>query len=272
MRGFGLYSRVIQSLDLNIGRVYRDCPLTIPETAVTKKKEPGCLLMQMAQRLLGHPPGTQEETRWRLLQAATEVFAEVGYHAATTREICRRAGVNLASIHYYYGDKAELYREVFRLPFLDECNAFAALDIGQATLDEALHSFYNWLFPPSAEEDPVMHLFLRLHTREEAEPSGVLGDVLVQGFRPNHEKLQGLLCRELGLKKPDNELDRLTFSLAGLASVYFHGGRTAVKELAPHLLEGKHVKKAMVDRLVGYAIALIEYERTRRADAARNRK
>ncbi|MEQ1533688.1 MAG: helix-turn-helix domain-containing protein [Sideroxydans sp.] len=53
----------------------------------------------MAQRLLGHQPTSQEETRWRVLQAATEVFAEVGYHAATTREICRRAEVNLASIH-----------------------------------------------------------------------------------------------------------------------------------------------------------------------------
>lgn len=228
--------------------------------------------MQMAQRLLGHPPGTQEETRWRLLQAATEVFAEVGYHAATTREICRRAGVNLASIHYYYGDKAELYREVFRLPFLDKCNVFATLDLGQTSLDDALYAFYNWLFPPAEEEDPVMHLFQRLHTREEAEPSGVLGDVLVQGFRPNHEKLQALLCRELGLKKADVELDRLTFSLAGLASVYFHGGRTAVKELAPHLLEGKQAKKAMVSGLVGYAIALIEYERRRRAESGHAKK
>src|SRR5512145_2434978 len=170
MRGFGLCSRVIQSLDLIIGRVYRNCPLTIPETAVTKKKEPGCLLMQMAQRLLGHPPGTQEETRWRLLQAATEVFAEVGYHAATTREICRRAGVNLASIHYYYGDKAELYREVFRLPFLDECNVFAALDISRVSLEQALHAFYSWFFPAVAEEDPMTKLFMRLHAREEAEP------------------------------------------------------------------------------------------------------
>jgi len=88
------------------------------------KKETRCLLLKTAQRLLGQQPNAQEETRWRLLQAATEVFAEVGYHAATTREICRRAGVNLASIHYYYGDKAELYREVFRLPFLNESNMF----------------------------------------------------------------------------------------------------------------------------------------------------
>ncbi len=58
---------------------------------------------------------------------------------------------------------------------------------------------------------------------------------LVQAFRPNHEKMQALLCREFGLKKPDVEVDRLTFCLAGLASVYFHGGRSVVEDLAPHL-------------------------------------
>lgn len=232
------------------------------------KTETRCLLLQAAQRLLGHQPTAQEETRWRLLQAATEVFAEVGYHAATTREICRRAGVNLASIHYYYGDKAELYREVFRLPFVSECNVFATLDITQASLQEALESFFNWLFPPSAEEDPMLHLFLRLHAREEAEPSGVLGDVLAQAFRPNYEKIQTVLCREFGLGKPDVEVDRLSFSMAGLASVYYHGGRTAVDELAPHLIKGKEARVVMVERLVGYAFALIEADRKRRAAAA----
>ena len=218
-----------------------------------------------AQRLLGHEPSAPEETRWRLLQAGTEVFAEVGYRAATTREIARRAEVNLASIHYHFGDKAELYREVFRLPFLNECNGFATFDISNATLQAALNSFYLWLFPPAAEDDPMLKLFMRLHAREEAEPSGVLGDVLAQAFRPNHQKMQTLLCREFGLKKPDAEVDRLTFCLVGMASVYFHGGGAAVEELAPRLIKGKAARTEMVDRLVGYAVALIESESKRRS-------
>jgi AcrR family transcriptional regulator len=220
--------------------------------------------MEMAQRLLGHQPTSQEETRWRVLQAATEVFAEVGYHAATTREICRRAEVNLASIHYHFGDKAELYREVFRLPFLNESNSFATLDIAQTSTQETLHSFYSWLFPVSAEEDPMLQLFLRLHTREEAEPSGVLGDVMTQSFKPNHERMQALLCREFGLKKPDSEVDRLTFCLAGLATVYFHGGRSAVEEFAPQLVKGKKARETMVNRLVEFAMALIAAEQKQR--------
>jgi AcrR family transcriptional regulator len=235
------------------------------------KKETRCLLLKTAQRLLGHKPTSQEETRWRLLQAAAEVFAEVGYHAATTREICRRAEVNLASIHYYYGDKAELYREVFRLPFLSECNLFATLDISQVSLQEALHSFYSWLFPATAEEDPMQQLFMRLHAREEAEPSGVLGDAMVQAFRPNHEKVQALLCREFGLKKPDAEVDRLTFGVIGLATVYFHN-RTAIDNFAPHLIDGQKARESMTERLVGYAVALIESECKRRATPVRSKK
>jgi AcrR family transcriptional regulator len=225
--------------------------------------------MDMAQRLLGHQPTSQEETRWRVLQAATEVFAEVGYHAATTREICRRAEVNLASIHYHFGDKAELYREVFRLPFLNECNTFATLDITQTSLQEALHAFYVWLFPVDADEDPMLQLFLRLHSREEAEPSGVLGDALTKSFQPNHQQLQALLCREFGLKKPDTEVDRLTFCLAGLATVYFHGGRGAVEEFAPQLVKGKKARETMVSRLVEYAMALIAAEQKLRAARAK---
>jgi len=235
------------------------------------KKEPRCLLLKTAQRLLGHQPSATEETRWRLLQAATEVFAEVGYHAATTREICRRAEVNLASIHYYYGDKAELYREVFRLPFLDECNIFATLDITQQTLQQSLHAFYQWFFPPASEEDPMLQLFMRLHAREEAEPSGVLGDAMLQAFRPNHEKMQAMLCREFSLKKPDAEVDRLTFAVLGLATVYFHN-RTALAYFAPHLIAGQISREMMVERLVEYAGAIIEAERKRRSATGRVKK
>lgn len=220
--------------------------------------------MNMAQRLLGHAPSSQEETRWRLLQAATEVFAEVGYRAATTRGIARRAEVNLASIHYHFGDKAALYREVFRLPFLNECNTFAALDLAHVSLPEALRALYIWLFPPEAEADPMLQQFLRLHAREEGDPSGVLGDALVQAFRPNHEKLLALLSRELEVPEVDDDMQRLAFNLVGLATVYLHGGRCAVEAFAPQLLKGVPARETMVERLVEHALVLIAGEKKRR--------
>jgi TetR/AcrR family transcriptional regulator, regulator of cefoperazone and chloramphenicol sensitivity len=54
----------------------------------------------------------QDATRLRLLDAAEEVFAEKGYEAATTREICERAEVkNVGAINYYFQGKEKLYAE-----------------------------------------------------------------------------------------------------------------------------------------------------------------
>lgn len=205
----------------------------------------------------------QEDTRFRLVSAATEVFAEFGFHAATTREISRRANVNLAAIHYHFGDKAKLYQEVFRQPFLHENNEFAQIDEQAAPLEDILKCFYRWIYPPSDGEDTLRQLTRRLHAREEVEPSGILGDILTHAFRPNYDKLRRVLCREMELPAPDKDVDRLAFSIFGMATVYFHG-RSVVEELSPELLHDDHVKSAAVDILAMYAKALIECERRRR--------
>ena len=51
-----------------------------------------------------------EHTRQRLLEAAIDLFAELGYERAATRVIARRAGVSLPALQYYFGGKEGLYR------------------------------------------------------------------------------------------------------------------------------------------------------------------
>lgn len=200
------------------------------------------------------------DTRARLLRAATEVFSEAGYRAASTREICRRGDVNLAAIHYHFGDKANLYREVFRSTVTESFNAFEQLDIDSVPLADALDCFYRSMIPPTAEDGPLPLQFMRLHAREEGDPSGVLENALSDAIRPSHEKLQRLLCRELGVDSPDLEISRLAFCLFGMISVYLHG-RSVVETLAPQLICDKQANEQMIARLVSYATALIAAER-----------
>src|ERR1700682_3996592 len=55
-----------------------------------------------------------DRTREKLLEVAGKVFAERGYQAATIREICVRAGANVAAVNYHFGDKLGLYTEILQ--------------------------------------------------------------------------------------------------------------------------------------------------------------
>lgn len=54
------------------------------------------------------------KAREQLITAAGEVFAEKGFQGATSREICLRAGANLAAVNYHFGGFEALYRATLR--------------------------------------------------------------------------------------------------------------------------------------------------------------
>ena len=67
----------------------------------------------MNKRAVGRPrDGNPAETRRDILRAAEESFAAGGFAGATTRQVATRAGVNVATLHYHFGNKEGLYRAV----------------------------------------------------------------------------------------------------------------------------------------------------------------
>ncbi len=68
----------------------------------------------MSNELLESGSGTTEE---RILDAAMQVFAEVGFDGARVDEIARRANANKAAIYYHIGDKEAVYTVVLQRVF-----------------------------------------------------------------------------------------------------------------------------------------------------------
>src|SRR6266571_7514366 len=56
----------------------------------------------------------QQETRARIIAAASKVLAEKGYDATTLREISREAQAAPGLVHYYFGGKDALLVEVLQ--------------------------------------------------------------------------------------------------------------------------------------------------------------
>src|SRR5882672_1809221 len=77
------------------------------------------------------------ETRRQILETAGRVYAEKGFARTTSKEVCTRAGVNMAAVNYHFGGKDGLYEAVLveahrQIVSLDELLVISSGD-GDAT-------------------------------------------------------------------------------------------------------------------------------------------
>lgn len=54
----------------------------------------------------------KKDSKTKLLEAALKEFAKNGFYGATTRDIAKRAGLNISAIMYYFGGKKGIYTAV----------------------------------------------------------------------------------------------------------------------------------------------------------------
>ncbi len=212
----------------------------------------------------------------RLVVAATRIFADKGYANASTREICREARVNVAAIHYYFEDKAGLYRAVFLLPVEQTIVASQAFSNPALAFEDAMTIMYSAFLVPlqtqggaetancTQSTDSTCDA-MRLHLRESLEPSGVLGDALPRAVSSHFAAIQKVLCHHLGLATPDEDIEALALTLVGIACDYMMSFEIN-SLIAPNVCTGPHAIERALKRFVRYAAALLTAEKARRLE------
>ncbi len=201
-------------------------------------------------------------TRERLLAVATEVFAEKGFSAATTREICDRAHSNLAAIHYHFGDKRELYRQVILAPLQMFANLVEGFDQAQGDFTAKMKLLYRGILTPLFSPEPEFSHHLKIHFRELAEPTFEPKEIMDLAMIPFCDRLRALLREELGPKASDDDLVRLSVTLLGMGFGLFDSMQ-CIRMIAPSAVNQADSHSIWVDRLSGYAKSMLEYERQR---------
>jgi AcrR family transcriptional regulator len=174
-----------------------------------------------------------DRTRARLLDVATQIFAESGYYAATIRDIAQRAGTNIAAVNYHFGDKLGLYTEILEsklVPAARTESVRQALELDappEAVLRQAIKAMAHAV---CAEQDRDLRMRLMMH--ELAHPSPAIDRVINKVSRPLYDRFRRLIGQMIGLSM-DHEKTRLcTHSVIGQIVHYKHA-RSFVARLWP---------------------------------------
>lgn len=202
-----------------------------------------------------------DDPKERLVFHAACLFAEHGFDAVTTREICHAAGTNPGAIHYHFGDKDGLYHEVLRRPIQQMNEAFAGFDHPKLGLEEALDRFLAPFLTMNHGEGPNP---MRLYLRELLDPSQVFMQAVSTHIGPNHHALTRLLARHIGVEQPDAAVHQLAYGLCAMAHDYCLS-RPFMDALTPGLLDDDPELLAVRRRIVGWGVALVAAERAARA-------
>lgn len=203
-----------------------------------------------------------QEARAQLLLAALALFAERGFAKTSTRAIAQAAGVNLAAIRYYFGDKAGLYAACFAEPMGGNAGELTALyDSPTLPLDQALRLCLTSYVEP-LKQGEIVRQCMRLHMREMLEPTSQWAREVERDIKGPHTVLVKLLARHLGVRA-DDDVHRLAFAITGLALQLFVS-HDFIDAIRPSLLRSGAQIDQWADRLVRYALALVEAEAARR--------
>jgi AcrR family transcriptional regulator len=202
-----------------------------------------------------------DATRSRLLEAAGEIFAEVGYQRATIREICARAGVNVALINYHFGDKLELYGEV-----LSRLLSASRMEADPAPPGVAPEKMMRDLIRASLRvvfsREPTGWLF-RILAHEIEQPTREMARIIDGVSRPLYNQLCEIVGAMLGLPADHEETRMGAHSVMGQVILYILVG-PILERLWPELNMTWGQPDRIADHITDFSLAYLRQHTRRR--------
>lgn len=198
-----------------------------------------------------------EEPRERILLAAGREFADLGYEAATVRDICAAAGVNIAAVNYYFGDKRRLYvmsvkhaheQRVHQLP-LPAWND----DVPPTT---RLHDFVANLLERMLGDGQAPWQ-VRLMMREILQPTEACRELVEDYMRPHFAVLVSILAELAAGRMSEPEVRRLAMSVVGQCFIYRAAGGVVAMLVPEHELETLHTPAALAEHVTKTTLAAL---------------
>jgi TetR/AcrR family transcriptional regulator, regulator of cefoperazone and chloramphenicol sensitivity len=202
-------------------------------------------------------------TRKHLIAASSEIFAKVGYQAATTRQICMRARANAAAVNYHFGDKLGLYTAVLKTYIELEEKRVAQHPLLTLPADESLAAFIAMLFENVAGEG-VQNSYTRLMAHELSQPTARLSLVVERIIRPRALLLCEIVSRLTGQSAVSKQTRMSAHSVIAQV-VHYTNARPVMKLLWPEWRFDEAARKATAAHITAFSLAALKRPRRTRA-------
>jgi len=172
-----------------------------------------------------------DDTRLQILNAAGPIFAERGFQAATVREICKAATVNVAAVNYYFGDKECLYLESVKLASQKQVERFPMPQRpAESSAEVRLYDFILTLLTRLLDNDQPWQT--RLMMREVLRPTSACRELVEGHMRPHFEMLLRVLGELVPADTPANQLRQIGFSVVGQC-LHYRVANSVISMLTP---------------------------------------
>ncbi len=192
-----------------------------------------------------------DATRQKIVLAAGPIFAKKGFRAATVREICDSAQVNLASINYYFGDKQQLYIDtvIQARQMRAQQVPFPKWEEGTSA-ESQLYDFVSLLLHRMVARKSAPWQ-VRLIMREVLQPTTACKKLVEEYFSPLLDKLMTIIDEIVECRLPQHRRMQFAFSVIGQCMYYRFAGDVAsmmiedrdaeecfgIEELARHITD-----------------------------------
>jgi AcrR family transcriptional regulator len=161
-----------------------------------------------------------DATRERVLAAALDLFSELSFDGATTRDIAARAGVTQPLLNYHFSSKDEMWQAAVDGLFAELNEVLATREEGLRGVDEltAAKLLVREFIYFSASH-PQLHRIIT----QECKTDGPRMDWLVERhIRPHYEQAAQLFSRLVGAGLlPDIPVAHLYYILTGAGPTMF---------------------------------------------------
>lgn len=166
---------------------------------------------------------SKDDARNRILEAAGPIFAEKGFDGATVREICQTAGVNVAAVNYYFGDKERLYIEAVKRAHHPIEEPEALLEWPQGTPPETkLRDYIRAMMERMLSERTAWQRQLMM--REILRPTEACRELVQVYFRRRFDQLLEILDEILPADVPPERRHQIGFSIVSQGLHYHVAG------------------------------------------------